>query len=123
MDEKRFQELTDAAATKALEDEGFRKELLKDANATIKKEWGEELPKKVTYHETTDKKLVFILPGNEELDDAILDNVSGGFSRRGSLKFDDGPVWSMAMAYGAFAINTAVALPSDSKSGAREIRQ
>lgn len=78
MDEKRFQELTDAAAAKALEDEGFKKELLKDANATIKKEWGEELPKKVTYHETTAKKLVFILPENKELDDTILDNVSGG---------------------------------------------
>ena len=120
MDEKRFQELTDAAATKALEDEGFRKELLKDANATIKKEWGEELPKKVTYHETTDKKLVFILPGNEELDDAILDNVSGGLignSGRQSMIAS-----TMVMSYAAFP-SYAVALPLDSKSGAREIRQ
>lgn len=97
MDEKRFQELTDAAAAKALEDEGFKKELLKDANATIKKEWGEELPKKVTYHETTAKKLVFILPASEELDDAILDNVSGGRGGK-DIKFD----WRMACAYAAY---------------------
>lgn len=114
MDEKRFQELTDAAATKALEDEGFRKELLKDANATIKNEWGEELPKKVTYHETTAKKLVFILPESEELDDATLDNVSGGL-----LGITDLSNVTKVMSYGAYP-RFAVDISQLKKSGVRE---
>lgn len=103
MDEKQIAKLLDEAAKKSLEDSKFRGELLKDANVAIKKEYGEELPMQVTFHESNDKKLVFVLPIDKELNDDILDQVSGGFSGPkvsplSSIQFSH----MTAMAYAAF---------------------
>lgn len=95
MDEKQMAKLLDEAAEKSLNNKQFRNELIKDANATIKKEYGKELPVKVTFHESTQKKLVFILPmqSEGELDDSELQNVSGGIR---------GIQVGSVMAYGCF---------------------
>ncbi len=81
MDEVKIAKLLDEASIKSLKDAKFRKELLKDCNKAIKDEYNEELPIKVTMHESTNKKLVFILPEPrqaEEIDESDLATVSGG---------------------------------------------
>ena len=82
MQKERIFSLTDRAAAKAMVDSVFRAALVKDANAAIKNEFYEELPLKVTFHEFSDNKLVFVLPAKAkegELSDDALSGVSGGF--------------------------------------------
>lgn len=82
MDENQIAKLLDDATAKSLGDASFRKELVADANAAIKKEYGEELPIKVTMHESNPKKIIFTFPpeakNGAELDDSNLESVSGG---------------------------------------------
>lgn len=104
MDEKQIAKLLDEAAKKSLEDSKFRGELLKDANAAIKKEYGEELPMQVTFHESNDKKLVFVLPIDKELNDDILDQVSGGLnvSPDSAVIIGDQMLGAVVCAYAAY---------------------
>jgi len=78
--EKEYQDLLDQAAGRSTTDLEFRVKLLKDAPALINNEYGKKLPFQVTFHESSEKNLVFILPISEEeelnLDD--LDQVAGG---------------------------------------------
>ncbi len=103
MDGNQIAKLLDEAAKKSLEDSKFRKELLKDANAAIKKEYGQELPMQVTFHESNDKKLVFVLPIDKELNDDTLDNVSGGLGGLNKLSREELlRSVMMAVAYAAY---------------------
>ena len=83
MQKERIFSLTDRAAAKAMKDSTFRAALVKDANAAIKNEFYEELPLKVTFHEFSDNKLVFVIPNKPKegvLSDDALSSVSGGLS-------------------------------------------
>lgn len=82
MQKERIFSLTDRAAAKAMVDSVFRAALVKDANAAIKNEFNEEVPLKISFHEFSDSKLVFVLPAKAkegELSDDALSGVSGGF--------------------------------------------
>lgn len=82
MQNERIFSLTDRAAAKAMEDSTFRTALVKDANAAIENEFNEDMPLKITFHEFSDNKLVFVLPPKAkegELSDDALSGVSGGF--------------------------------------------
>ncbi len=73
--------LTDKAATKALANAEFRKALVKDANSAIKLEFDEDISTKVTFHEFSDKKWVFVLPAKADTANLSADDleaVSGG---------------------------------------------
>jgi hypothetical protein len=72
---------------KALEDEGFRKELLEDPKAVIERESGQKLPEGVEIRviEESPNSVTFILPRKPEmpdtkgeLSDEALENVAGG---------------------------------------------
>ena len=65
MTKAEMKQLLEKAATKAMADESFKKKLLEDANSAIKAEYGEELPCKVTLHPSSEKEVVFVLPGHE----------------------------------------------------------
>lgn len=101
MQKERIFSLTDRAAAKAMVDSVFRAALVKDANAAIKNEFYEELPLKVTFHEFSDDKLVFVLPAKAkegELSDDALSSVSGGTS----VKSSEGVQVAAVMGYACF---------------------
>ena len=101
MQKERIFSLTDKAAAKAMKDSAFRAELVQDANEAIKNEFNEELPLKVTFHEFSDSKLVFVLPAKAkegELSDDALDNVSGGTF----VKSLEGVQFAEVMGYACF---------------------
>ncbi|MDR1473073.1 MAG: hypothetical protein LBI41_00705 [Lactobacillales bacterium] len=82
---KEYQDLLDQAAGRSTTDLEFRTKLLKDAPALIQNEYSKELPFQVTFHESSEKNLVFILPPSEEeeLNFDDLDQVTGGSSVHG----------------------------------------
>ena len=82
MNQAKARQLFEKAAIKALTDKSFRAKLFEDANAAVKAEYGEDLPFKVTFHPSSEKDIVFVLPekGISQTQDEKLAQVAGGMS-------------------------------------------
>ena len=72
--------ILDRAAVKAHEDEKFRSRLLKNANEVIQDSFKIQLPFKVTFHEFSNKNIIFVIPVPKKvkLNENSLENVAGG---------------------------------------------
>ncbi len=83
MSELTVKELQDLIAVQAMKDEGFRAEMLADANAAFEKYSGQPLPEGVSVqvHENSSNVTHFVLPPKieeGELSDDDLEKVAGG---------------------------------------------
>lgn len=110
MDNKKIGEILDEATLKALKDTFFKEKLLSNANTEIKKEYGIELPFKVTFHESSSKHLIFILPAatkdNQELGEENLESVTGGVTDSMDVSKNFKPVCAYACYPRPFNPNT-----------------